>query len=167
MSFLSKIFLNIFVNPKCPATGRKNNERPEEWKKIATKFETKAQVEKIQIKIAVVSFCSSTSLTIWHETKVFSIPCVSSMRWPLCASLSLAELSATRSGLPTLYKIVQCALNSKIHHARKNRSVRHRRQPRQIVSRPIKWNVKWLVLCHTWRCSFRSSLHGVWTDIEA
>lgn len=109
--------------------------RQKSGKKIATKFETKAQVEKIKIKIVLAA--------VPMNKKCFSIPPCTHRRL-VSLLLCLWSYQQRPEAVFILYnKILQCALNSKIHHARKNRSVL---QPLKIVSRPIKRNVKWLVL---------------------
>lgn len=143
----------------------KNNERTKEWKKIATKFETKAQVEKIKIKIAV-DFLFPAHLSLYGmKQKCFRflvslfLPSLTAV-FASFSSKVIARPEAVFEHYTTkLYNalwILKFIMHAKIAQLC--------RQPRKIVSRPIKWNVKWLVLCHTWRCSFRSSpLHGVWT----
>jgi hypothetical protein len=67
----------------------------EEWKKIATKFETKAQVEKI--KIALLSFCLSLHSSVFNSLLFASL----SFTFFLLPSYFIAWSSLTLSAAAT------------------------------------------------------------------
>lgn len=142
----------------------KNNERPEKWKKLRRNLRRKRKLKKLKLKSLSIFLLPEHLSLYGMKQKCFRFlmslffTIVDRCVCIFCKVIARPE-AVFQHYTTKLYNalwILKFIMHAKIAQLC--------RQPRKIVSRPIKWNVKWLVLCHTWRCSFRSSpLHGVWT----